>query len=136
MTERPATELLQRIADDVRTIARDEAELMRGELVRGATAAAIDGAITLFGAIVALIGFTMLCAAAAVALAPVFHSLALALVVVAIVYVAIGGLLVATFGQRIRRDALPRLAVPLHEAHSTIAGVKARLDERGRPVHA
>lgn len=129
-------ELLGRITEDVRTIARDELELLRGEVKRVAKTVAAEAAVAMFGGVVALIGFAMLCVAAVVALAPLVPSLALRLVLMAVVYGGIGGVLAATFGLRIRRDVVPDLKVPIHEAASTVKGVKATLQERGRQVHA
>jgi hypothetical protein len=52
------------------------------------------------------------------------------------VYGGIGGVLAATFGARIRRDAVPDVKVPIHEVTSTVKAVKATLQERGQQVHA
>jgi hypothetical protein len=125
-------ELIHRIGEDMRTIAHDELELVRDEMKRVAKTAAAEGAVIGFGAVVALIGFAMLCVAAVVALAPLIASLALRLVLMAIVYCAIGGVLAATFGMKLRRDVVPDLAVPLHEAKAVVAGVKATVEEKGR----
>lgn len=125
-------ELIRRISDDVRTIARDEIELVRGELARVVKTAAIEAAVIGFGAVVALIGLAMLCVAAVVALAPVIASLALRLVILGIVFGAIGAVLASTFGLKLRRDIVPDLSVPAHEAAATVAGVKATVEERGR----
>jgi len=132
----PVAELLQRVIDDVRTIARDELELVRGELGVLAKLVAADAAVVMFGGIVALIGFSMLCVAAVVALAPVISSLALRLLLMAIVYGAVGGAFAVAFGLRLRRDAIPKLGVPVHELKATVEGAKATLQERGRQAHA
>ena len=129
-------ELTHRIIEDVRTIVRLELELVRGEVGRVAKLAAIEAAVAVFGGTFAVIGLALLCLAAVVALAPVLSSLALRLVVVGVVFGAIGGALAAIFGIRLRRDVVPDLAVPIHEARSTVEGVKATLQERGSQVHA
>ena len=129
-------DLIRRISEDLRTITRNEIELLRGEARRVARSAATDGAAVLLGGIVALIGLAILCLAAVVALAPVLPSLALRLVVMGVVYLGIGGSLAASFALRLRRRAVPDVAVPVHEARATLQGAKAALEEGGRQVHA
>lgn len=129
-------DLIHRISEDVRTIARDELELLRGEARRVARSAAGDGAAVLFGGIVALIGLAMLCVAAVAALEPVLPSLALRLVVMGVVYGGIGGSLAASFALRLRRGVVPDVAVPVHEARAVLQGAKATIAERGGQVHA
>jgi hypothetical protein len=129
-------ELFHRITDDVRTIARDEIELVRAEMGQVAKRVAAEGAAVMFGGIVALIGLSMLCVAAVVALAPLIASLALRLVLMAVVYGVIGGVLAVTFAVRLRRDAIPNLAVPVHELKATIEGAKETIKERGGQIHA
>ncbi len=106
-------ELVHRITDDVKTIARGEVELARGELERSARTAAADGAGALFGGIVALIGVGMLCVAAAVALAPVIPPLWLRLVIMAAIYLVCGSMAAGLFGRRLR-DAKPHLQLHTH----------------------
>jgi hypothetical protein len=127
-------ELIKRITDDVKTIAHDEIELVRGEVGRVAKVAASEAALVLFGGIVTLIGFGMLCVAAVVALEPVIGSLALRLVLMAIVYGVLGSVLAVTFAVRLKRDIKPDLAVPAHEAKATVRGVKEAVEEN--PAHA
>lgn len=129
-------ELIHHITEDVRTIAHDEVELIRNEAARVAKAAAVEGSVILLGGLVALIGFAMLCVAAVVALEPLVASLAWRLVIMAIVYVVLGGALAATFAIRLRRDAVPNFAVPVHEAKAVLQGVKATVAERGSQAHA
>ncbi len=122
-------ELLHRITDDVKTIARDEVELARNELAHTAKTAAGEAAIILLGAIVALIGLGLLCTAAVVALAPIISSLAIRLVIMAFIYLIIGGGLAGMFAARLKKDAVPDLKVPAYEAKRTVAGVKEALTE-------
>lgn len=129
-------DLIRRISDDLRTITRDELELLRGEARRVARSAAADGAAVVFGGTVALIGLAILCLAAVAALAPVLPSLALRLVVMGVVYLGIGGSLAASFALRLRRNAVPDVAVPVREAKAALQGAKAALEEGGRQVHA
>lgn len=129
-------DLIRRISEDVRTIARDEIELLRGEARRVARSAARDGAAALFGGIVALIGLAFLCLAAVAALAPVLPSLALRLVAMGAIYLALGGALATAFTLRLRRNAVPNLAVPVREVRAALQGAKATIEERGRQLHA
>jgi hypothetical protein len=117
-------ELLHRITDDVKTIAHDEIELVRTELSHTARVAAVDAAIILLAGIVALIGVGMLCVTAVVALAPVISSLALRLLLMAIVYLIAGGAVAASVGVRLKRDIVPDLTVAKYEAKSTVANAK------------
>jgi hypothetical protein len=129
-------DLIRRISDDLRTITRDEIELLRGEARRVARSAAADGAAVVFGGVVALIGLAILCLAAVAALAPVLSSLALRLLVMGVVYLGVGGSLAASFALRLRRRAVPDVAVPVREVRATLHGAKAAIEERGRQVHA
>lgn len=129
-------DLIRRISENLRTITRDEIELLRGEARRVAKSAAVDGAAVVFGGVVALIGLAILCLAAVAALAPVLPSLALRLVVMGVIYLGIGGSLAASFALRLRRRAVPDVAVPVREARATLHGARAALEEGGRQVHA
>jgi len=120
-------ELLHRITDDVKTIARDEIDLAKAEIAKHAKVAAGEAAAIVLGGIVALIGFAMLCTAVVVALAPVIASLALRLVIMAAVYLVLGGVVAGAFAKRLSTDIKPDLAVPAYEAKSTIAGAKESL---------
>ena len=118
-------ELLHRITDDVKTIAHDEIELVKTELSHTARVAAVDAAVILLAGIVALIGVGMLCVTVVVALAPVISSLALRLLLMAIVYLIVGGAVAAAVGVRLKRDMKPDLKVAGYEAKTTAANVKA-----------
>jgi hypothetical protein len=122
-------ELLHRITDDVKTIAHDEIELVRTEVERTAKTAAVEAAVILLGGIVALIGVGMLCVTVVVALAPVIASLALRLLIMAVVYLLVGGAVAASVGARLKRDMIPDLKVPAYEAKSTVAGVKEAITQ-------
>jgi len=64
-----------------------------------------------------------------VALAPIIHSLALRLLLMAIVYLVGGGAVAASIGVRMKRDIVPDLKVAAYEAKSTVAGAKEALTE-------
>ena len=120
-------ELLHRISDDVKTIAKDELDLVKDEVSRHAKIAAGEAAIVVLGGIVALIGFAMLCTAAVVALAPIISSLALRLVLMSLIYLIGGGVVAGTFAKRLGHDIQPDMKVPAYEAKRTVAGVKESL---------
>src|SRR5262245_61455092 len=94
-------ELLQRITDDLRTLAKDEIELVKGEVQHRARVAAGEAALIVLGGSVALIGLVMLCASAVAALHSVIPSLALRLLIMAGVYILAGGVVAGSFGKRL-----------------------------------
>ena|ERR1041385_7335778 len=120
-------ELLHRITDDLKTIARDEVDLAKAEVAKHAKLAAGEAAVVVLGGIVALIGFAMLCTAVVVALAPWIPSLAVRLVIMAAVYLVVGGVVAGLFAKRLTTDIKPDMAVPAYEAKRTVAGVKESL---------
>lgn len=101
----PLGEVLQDATLDVKTIARDERELAQLEIQRTVRAAAIDGAVILLGGMVALIGLGLLCVAAVAALGYIISWLWLRLLIMALVYMMIGGILAAAFGSKLREQA-------------------------------
>lgn len=120
-------ELIHRITDDVKTIARDEVELARIELERTAKSAAADAAVVLLGGIVALIGLGLLCLVAVAALEPLIEPLWLRLLIMSIVYLAIGGAIAGVFAKKLGHDAKPDLELPMREAQQTVGAVKSGL---------
>jgi cell division ATPase FtsA len=129
-------ELVHRITDDVKLIARDELELVRDELKESARNAAIDAAVALLGGIVGLIGMGMLCATAVVALAPVIPALWLRLLIMSIVYLVSGGAVATAFGLKLKNDAVPNLGVAKYEGKRTLAGLKETLVKKENASHA
>jgi hypothetical protein len=120
-------ELLHRITDDVKTIARDEIDLAKSEIARHAKLAAAEAALVVLGGIVALIGFAMLCTAVVVALAPWIPSLAVRLIIMAAVYIVVGGVVAGGFAKRLTSDIKPDLSVAAYEAKHTVSSVKESL---------
>lgn len=119
--------VLHQITDDIKTISRDEIELTRLEIQRAARTAAIDAAALMLGGVVALIGLGLLCVVVVVALAPVIPPLWLRLLIMAVVYLVLGGTVAAMFGRRFKRDAVPDLSRPKDQAKHTIHDIKAGL---------
>ena len=120
-------ELLQRITHDLKTIARDEVDLVRLEIAKTAKAAAADAAFILLGGIVALIGLGLLCGVAVVALEAAIPALWLRMLIMAVVYLALGGGVAAVFAKRLKRDAIPDLDAPVGHTKRTIESVREGL---------
>ena len=120
-------DLLHRITDDVKTIAKDNLELAKTEITHTARKAAADSAAIVLGGIVALIGFGMLCAAAVAALEPIIPALSLRLLLMAFIYLIGGGIVAGIFAKKLGHDAKPDLTVPTYEAKRTVAGAKEAL---------
>ena len=130
-------DLIHRITDDLKVIAKDEIELVKGEIQHTAKTAAFEGAVIVLGGIVALIGLGMLCAAAVAGLEGLIPSLALRLLLMAAVYLVAGGVVAGSFAKRLSKDIRPDTTVAGYEAKRTIQGVKAQLtSSEGRPTHA
>jgi len=129
-------DLIHRITDDVKVIARDELELIKGELSNSAKVAAGEAAAIVLGGIVALIGLGMLCVAAVTALAPYIPSLSLRLVLMAAIYIVVGAVIAGIFAKRLKKDVMPDTAVAAYEAKRTVAGVKHALQNNERVSHA
>lgn len=120
-------DLIHRITDDVKLIAKDELELAKTELAHTARAAAIESAVIVLGGIVALIGFGMLCATAVAALEGAIPPLWARLLIMAGIYLVAGAIIAGVFAKRLKKDIKPDLTVPAYEAKRTIAGVKDTL---------
>lgn len=119
--------LVHRITDDVKTIASDEVELAKGELAHTARTAATEAAVVLLGGIVALIGLGLLCLVAVAALEPLISPLWLRLLIMAVVYLAIGGVVAGVFAKRLKKDAVPDLSAPVSEAKRSVGNIKEGL---------
>jgi hypothetical protein len=122
-------DILSHITDDMKTIARDEIELVRDELSHSAKMAITEASVAMLGAIVALIGLSLLCVAAVVALAPLIAPLWARLLIMAAVYLVIGGGVAASFGKRLTSDAMPHLGVAQYEAKRTMKGAVSTLTQ-------
>lgn len=120
-------ELLHRITDDVKTIAKNEVDLARLEFERTARSAAADAAIIMLGGVVALVGLGLLCTVAVVALVVVIPPLWLRLLIMAIVYLAVGGGIAGVFAKRLSLDVRPDLDLPRREAARTVDAIRSGL---------
>ncbi len=129
-------DLVRRITDNIKTLAKDELELAKGEVTSSAKTAAFEGAAIVLGGIVALIGLGMLCVAAVAALGGWISALWLRLLIMAAIYMIAGGIVAGTFAKRLKQDAAPDTTVVGYEAKRTLAGVKHALSHNERPTHA
>jgi hypothetical protein len=118
--------VVKQVAKDLRTIAADEIELGQHALAGHLGHMVKRAAIALVGAIVALIGFAMLCTAAVAALAPVIPPLWLRLVIMAVVYVGVGGGVLYYFARKVA-EAKPDLGRPAAELSDTVDAIKKGL---------
>lgn len=120
-------DLLHRITDDVKTIAKNEVELAKMEMSRTAQRIVIDTAFILFGAIVALIGIGLLSMVAVVALEGVIPALWLRLLIMSAIYIGVGVVIAMKFVKKIGGDVSPNLEMPVREAKQTVEAIKEGL---------
>ena len=120
-------ELLHKISKDVKTIASDELELARNELAHSARTAVAEGAVVVLAGIVALIGLGLLCTVAVVALAPLIPALWLRMLIMAVIYLAVGGIVARTYAMKLKHDAIPDFDAPTRQARQTIDNIKGGL---------
>lgn len=116
--------LARKIGDDLSTLAKDHIELGKIEVSRTMKKGLMDGAFIILAGIVALIGFGMLCATAVVALEPLIEPLWARMLIMSIVYLAIGGLVAAVFARKLKKDAAPGLKHSKWEARRTMNTLK------------
>ena len=121
-------ELLHGIGQDVRKIAVDELELARHKLTDFMESLVLKASVALLGATVVLIGFGMLCMVVVVALEPVIEPLWLRLLMMAIVYIVIGGGAVAIYAKRMVAMRGPDLEKQLSEVRETVDAVERGLE--------
>jgi hypothetical protein len=123
----PVGELLHDIGHDLQVIASDELELVRRRLTASVHGLLMDALGAALAGAVALIGIGSLCVVVVVALAPVMPALWLRLLLMAVVYVAVGGAAAYGFVARMRTHG-PDLSGAAREARQTIAAVTSGLE--------
>jgi CHASE3 domain sensor protein len=111
-------ELLKHIGEDVKTIAVSELELARTKLGNYLEQTVMKAAAMILGAFVALVGFGMLCVVVVVALAPVIPALWLRLLIMAVLYMGVGGGAAYWFAQKMAKK--PDLDNEVDEVGQTI----------------
>ena len=120
-------ELVQRIARDLRGVARDELRLAQLELTQTVKHAATAALAILLGSVVVLIGLALAFVAAVPALGALIGPLWLRLLIVALAYIVLGGAVVAVFVKRLQREAKPNLTKVKHRAQATVLALKEGL---------
>jgi uncharacterized membrane protein YqjE len=118
-------DLLKHIGEDVKTIAVSELELARTKLGSYLEQTVMKAAAMILGAFVALVGLAMLCIVVVVALAPVIPALWLRLLIMAVVYLAVGGGATLLFAKKMA--APPDLDHEVDEVGQTIDRVSEGL---------
>jgi len=120
VTHEPAKvgELLKNIGDDVKTIAVSELELARKKLGNYLERTVLKAAVMILSAFVALVGFAMLCVVAVVALEPVIPALWLRLLLMSLVFIAVGGSAAYIFAKKMLGG--PDLANEVDEVGQTV----------------
>ena len=117
--EEPLGGLTKRLVEDVNTLARDHVDLAKVELGRSVKRSAVKLIGSLVGAMVALIGFAMLCAALVPALEAVIDPLWARMLIAAGIYLVIGGAVAGILLGRLKRDLPPELPRTKLEARET-----------------
>ncbi len=120
-------ELLRKISSDVKTIASDEVELARKEITRTVKTTAAEAAMVVLGGVVAMIGLGLLCLTAVAALVPVIAALWLRLLIMAVVYLALGSIVAGVFAKRLKHDAVPNLETSTKAARLTVHNIEQGL---------
>jgi uncharacterized membrane protein YqjE len=122
-------DLLRQVRSDLEHIVKDELTLAELELEQKLKHGLVDLAGMFLSALLMLIGLCFLCVSVVPALAPLIAPLWLRLVVMAAVYLLIGGVVVTIFAVKFRRDASPRLDRTQEEAGRVLKTVRKELGD-------
>ncbi len=120
-------DILHRIVDDLKILAKDEVELARIEIEKSAKTAAADAAVVMLSGFSALVGMAFVGGAIIAALGPVISLLWIRCLIVAVLYIGGGALLGGYFAKKLSRDVTPDLAEPVAEAKETAEDIKQGL---------
>jgi uncharacterized membrane protein YqjE len=118
-------ELIQQISDDLKGIAKNEIDLARIELSDGMRRPIADAGAVVLGGVLALIGLGLLCTTVVVALAPLIPALWLRMLLMSIVYFAVGALVAGAHMKLLRKNAPPAFARTRREAVRTAETFKS-----------
>jgi hypothetical protein len=119
-------ELLGRIAQDARILARDEVALAKLELLQTLQRSSVSVAGILLGGVLALISLGLLCVTVVAALSPVIPALWLRLLIMSAAYLCLGGLVTGTFVVHLRQMPLGMPAAE-KEAKQTVSALANEL---------
>lgn len=120
-------ELIKHIGEDMKTIATSELELGRRKMGQYLDRTIAKASVVILGAFVALVGFAMLCMVVVVLLEPVIPQLWLRLLIMAVLYIAIGGGASYLYGRRVLSG--PDLDNEVDEVGQTFDAIKAGLSD-------
>lgn len=118
-------DLLKHIGDDVKTIATSELELGRRKMAQYVDRTIAKASVVILGAFVALVGLAMLCVVVVLALQPLIHLLWVRLLMMAVVYVVVGGGASFLYARHVLSG--PDLDNEVDEVGQTFDAVKAGL---------
>jgi uncharacterized membrane protein YqjE len=118
------TGVLQKVARHGIDLAKDQLALAGAELLQGVREAVVRAALAILAGMVAAVGLGMLCVSVVVALEPAIPSLAARLVLMAVVYLVIGGAATAGVAWRLGRRAKQGLKRTKEEAQETVDAIK------------
>jgi uncharacterized membrane protein YqjE len=122
-------DLLRQVRSDLEHIVKDELTLAELELEQKLKHGLVDLGAMFLSALLMLIGLCFLCVSVVPALAPLIAPLWLRLVVMAAVYLLIGGVVVTIFAVKFRRDASPKLHRTQEEAGRVLKTVRKELGD-------
>lgn len=121
-------QLVASIGQDMRTIATDELEMGRTALVERLEAIVLRIAVVLISVIVGLIGFAMLCVTVVFALHGLIAALWLRMLIMSVVYIAVGGVIARVASRHITRGD-GDIQHQIDEAHDTMNAVRKGLSQ-------
>ena len=127
-----ATELLADIGRDLKTIAADELELTHSKLRQFLERLIVKAGVAVLGATVALIGLALLCMVVVVVLAPIIPALWLRLLLMAVVYIGLGGGATYVCARRILATDGPDLDKQISEIGETVDAIRQGLKHGGQ----
>lgn len=119
--------LMRRIGDGLKTIAEDEIKLARLELLEEIKKPLASAGAIVLGGVSALFGVGLLCTTVVVALEPLIEPLWLRMVIMSVVYFALGGVVMRVYMKRFQLDATPELPRTKYEAKATVEAVKSEI---------
>ena len=125
LRDRPIGDLVERLSGDVRELVRAELALARAELVAAVRRLAVAAGLAVAAAVLGLLALGTLTATAVIALANVWPAW-LAALVVALVLLALAGILLLVGIKLVRRAAPPVPADTIESIKEDVEWVKTR----------
>jgi Flp pilus assembly protein TadB len=119
--------LLKQLASETKTVADDQIDLVKAEAAAGLKTAALSAAGMILTGVLIAIAIGFLSVAAVIAIEPLIASLAIRLVVMAVVYLVLCYALIQYFSKRLKEKITRDLPESLEEAKNTVEAVKEEL---------